>query len=153
MLVTSSEKEKNTYLQMSCYSFFIVFLYAIFQKIGVDPLAGSYQSRLDAERMFSTLGNPNYLAGLALILLPILRVQSTKYIELCSLPLDMPLGISPVQSRGIYLFFIWLTSALMIYWSKSYLAWVIFPLYGAYVLINKFVTDTRDRQMVYGYAI
>ncbi len=138
MLVTSSEKEKDTYLQMSCYIFFIVFLYAVFQKIGVDPLADSYQSRLDAERMFSTLGNPNYLAGLALILLPILRVQSTKY---------------KIQSRGIYLFFIWLTSALMMYWSKSYLAWVIFPLYGAYVLINKFVTDTRDRQMVYGYAI
>lgn len=30
------------------------------------------------------------------------QIQSTKYIELRSLPLDMPLGISPVQNDGFF---------------------------------------------------
>lgn len=39
-----------------------VALYAFLQKNGLDPLADSYQTRLDMNRAFSTLGNPNYLA-------------------------------------------------------------------------------------------
>lgn len=48
-------------------------IYAFFQRLGLDPLAPFYQTRLDMNRAFSSLGNPNYLAGFILIMLPLLH--------------------------------------------------------------------------------
>ncbi len=71
ILSSSSREEQNKYLKMSLFSGGIVCLYAVFQKIGWDPLAKAYSSRLDASRIFGTLGNPNYLAGYVLMLMPL----------------------------------------------------------------------------------
>ncbi len=72
IILSSSERaEQRKYLSISLISGGVVCLYALFQKMGLDPLASSYSSRLDATRIFSTLGNPNYLAGYVLMLMPL----------------------------------------------------------------------------------
>jgi len=62
LLRTFSAKKREQLLFMSFFGFFGVVLYAFFQRFGLDPLSGSYQTRLDSTRIFATLGNPNYLA-------------------------------------------------------------------------------------------
>jgi hypothetical protein len=47
--------EKKQLVFISCIGFFVVTLYAIFQRFGFDPLMQSYSSRLDPSRIFSTL--------------------------------------------------------------------------------------------------
>jgi hypothetical protein len=71
MLTSSSKEEQKKYLRISLISGGIVCLYALFQKMGLDPLTNSYSSRLDVTRIFGTLGNPNYLAGYVLMLMPL----------------------------------------------------------------------------------
>lgn len=70
ILSTSTQKEQKKYITVSLVSGCIVCLYAIFQKIGFDPIQSLYNSRLDTTRIFGTLGNPNYLAGYVLMLMP-----------------------------------------------------------------------------------
>lgn len=71
ILSSSTREEQKKYLGISLVSGGIVCLYALFQKIGLDPLSNAYSSRLDTTRIFSTLGNPNYLAGYILMLMPL----------------------------------------------------------------------------------
>lgn len=71
ILSSSPREEQKKYLGISLVSGGIVCLYALFQKIGLDPLSSAYTSRLDVTRIFSTLGNPNYLAGYSLMLIPL----------------------------------------------------------------------------------
>ncbi len=71
ILSTRTQKERKKYLVISFLSSGFVCLYALFQYLGWDPLAAAYSTRLDLSRVFSTLGNPNYLAGYALMLLPL----------------------------------------------------------------------------------
>lgn len=59
-------------LQVTLLSACIVFLYAQFQVLWVDPNISTYDSRVRLDRVFSTLGNANYLAGYVLILFPVL---------------------------------------------------------------------------------
>lgn len=88
-----------------------VALYAFFQKNGLDPLADSYKTRLDMNRAFSTLGNPNYLAWLFLMVLPLahesINFRNSEHILLAKVCL-------------------WLIWGFLIYWTGSYLAWIIF---------------------------
>ena len=71
ILKTSEQKHL---FHISFVGFALVILYAFFQRFGLDPLTNAYSSRLDPWRVFSTLGNPNYLAGYVLLMLPLLRV-------------------------------------------------------------------------------
>lgn len=71
ILSTNTRQENKKYLTITLVSSSFVCLYALFQWIGWDPLSTSYSTRLDLSRIFSTLGNPNYLAGYVLMLLPL----------------------------------------------------------------------------------
>ena len=71
ILSTNTRQENMKFLTISLFSSGFVCLYALFQYIGWDPLTASYSTRLDLSRVFSTLGNPNYLAGYTLMLLPL----------------------------------------------------------------------------------
>jgi len=73
ILSTSTHKENKRYLTISILSSGLVCLYAFFQYRGMDPLATAYSTRLDLTRVFSTLWNPNYLAGYVLMLLPLVE--------------------------------------------------------------------------------
>ena len=73
LLKSVSSKERRQLLYTSFFAFLGVLIYAVFQKIGLDPLAPFYESRLDMNRAFGSLGNPNYLAGFILIMLPLLH--------------------------------------------------------------------------------
>lgn len=79
-IILSSRKreDQRKYLNISVISVIIVCLYALFQKIGIDPLQNLYSSRLDSDRIFGTLGNPNYLAGYILMLLPLVHTIPEK---------------------------------------------------------------------------
>lgn len=71
ILSSGPRAEKKKYLTISLISGAIVCTYALFQKLGLDPIQSLYSSRLDETRIFSTLGNPNYLAGYVLMLMPL----------------------------------------------------------------------------------
>jgi hypothetical protein len=70
LLKSVSSEERRNLLYTSFAGFIGVIIYVVFQKIWLDPLAPFYETRLDPRRAFSTLGNPNYLAGFILIMLP-----------------------------------------------------------------------------------
>ena len=57
-----SSGEQKKLMNLSLIGAGGVSLYALFQRLGYDPLSSSYATRLDTNRAFSTLGNPNYLA-------------------------------------------------------------------------------------------
>jgi hypothetical protein len=59
--------------------FWILWFYWILQKIWLDPLSQSYQTRVSLTRVFSTLWNANYLAWLSLILIPLTLLLQNKY--------------------------------------------------------------------------
>jgi len=64
-----------------CVFFICIWIYGIVQKIGLDPLYSMYQTRVPLTRIFSTLGNANYLAGLGLICLPLWFIFNQKWKE------------------------------------------------------------------------
>ena len=115
VLFSLSKGEKKNLLFVSFIAFFGVTVYAFFQKLGLDPLRQLYNTRLDLWRIFSTLGNPNYLAGYVLMILPLLRVYRFKN-ELS-------------WQEHLWEVFIWVLSGVLIYWTGSYLAWVLFAGY------------------------
>lgn len=59
--------------------FLILGIYWIIQKLWLDPLLSSYQTRVSLTRVFSTLWNANYLAWVSLILLPLCLLIINKY--------------------------------------------------------------------------
>jgi hypothetical protein len=76
-------KQKNFYniLNIIFIFFSILWIYAIIQKLWLDPLSQMYQTRVSLSRVFSTLGNANYLAWLSLILLPLTLLLKNKYLK------------------------------------------------------------------------
>lgn len=105
--------EQKKLLIMSLWWTAGVALYAFFQKYGLDPLADSYQTRLDMNRAFSTLGNPNYLAWLFLMILPLVHES---------------INFRNSEHTLLAKVFLWLIGGFLIYWTGSYLAWMMFPL-------------------------
>lgn len=65
-------------------SLFVVTGYTIAQMLGYDPI-GSYDATFSLDRAFSTLGNPNMLAGYALLLLPFIVRQRFVWVLILSL--------------------------------------------------------------------
>lgn len=128
-----SSLEQKRLLKMSLWWAVGVALYAIFQKNGLDPLADSYQTRLDMNRAFSTLGNPNYLAWLFLMVLPLaherVNFRNSEHTLLAKLLL-------------------WLVWGFLIYWTGSYLAWIMFPLAMLFFLA-KYVFPTKKSQYIF----
>lgn len=64
---TLSEKNISKLLKVIFLSGFIVALYAVFQKIGFDPLFKHFDTNIFAGRAFSFLGNPSYLGQIMLL--------------------------------------------------------------------------------------
>jgi hypothetical protein len=124
-------QEKKNIFRASLVGAVGVALYAYFQKIDLDPLRPLYTTRLDRSRAFSTLGNPNYLAGYVLMFLPLLRHlirDKLSYLgELC----------------------IWIGAWVLLYWTGSYLAWALFAVYACIVFLEHAVTDTRQRRFIW----
>jgi hypothetical protein len=90
ILSTSTREEQKKYLTISLFSGTVVCFYALFQKFELDPIQSLYSSRLDATRIFGTLGNPNYLAGYVLMLLPLALIYlQTKRTILSAIMLAM----------------------------------------------------------------
>ncbi len=118
-------------LQISFLGFLGVVLYAFFQRFGLDPLTNAYNSRLDPWRIFATLGNPNYLAGYVLIILPLLRVYRFQG-ELS-------------WEEHLWEIGVWFVSGLLIYWTGSYLAWIVFTLYVGYVILDHVLPKNKQR--------
>jgi hypothetical protein len=72
ILSTIPTKDKIQYLHISIWSTVIVAIVAIYQYIGWGMVSGRYPGR-----SISTLGNPNYLAGYLILILPLLwRIRS-----------------------------------------------------------------------------
>ena len=59
--------------------FVILWLYSIFQKLWIDPLSSLYKTRVSLTRVFWTLWNANYLAGLCIVLFPLIHLLRNKY--------------------------------------------------------------------------
>lgn len=76
-------KKKDFYsiLNIIFIFFIILWWYAIFQKLWIDPLSELYQTRVSLTRVFSTLWNANYLAWTALIILPLTLLIKNKYFK------------------------------------------------------------------------
>lgn len=78
LVAGASQHAKKRFLDFALYGLLGVMVYAFFQKIGLDPLEKLYATRIDLERLFSTLGNPNYLAGYLLMFLPLALARDWK---------------------------------------------------------------------------
>lgn len=131
LLRTLSPIQQKRLLQVSFLGFLGVVLYSLFQRFGLDPLSNAYNSRLDPWRIFSTLGNPNYLAGYVLLILPLLRVYRFQG-ELS-------------WEEHLWEIAVWIISGLLIYWTGSYLAWIIFATYVGYVILDHILPKTKQR--------
>ena len=131
LLRSLSPNQQKRLLQVSFLAFFGVVLYSLFQRFGLDPLSNAYNSRLDPWRIFSTLGNPNYLAGYVLLILPLLRVYRFQG-ELS-------------WEEHLWEIAVWIISGLLIYWTGSYLAWIIFATYVGYVILDHVLPKTKQR--------
>lgn len=133
MLSASTREEQKKYLKISLFSGFIVCIYATFQKMGMDPLSTAYTSRLDSTRIFGTLGNPNYLAGYILMLLP--------------------LAFAYLRSRRTIISAITVFLLIMVlFWTKSFFGIGIFLVYLSYTLLYKYVPVTKQTRSIILYA-
>ncbi len=128
-----SSFERKKLLKMSLIGSVWVVLYAFFQKYGLDPLAHSYQTRLDMNRAFSTLGNPNYLAWLFLMALPLahesINFRNSEHTLLSKLLL-------------------WIIWWFLIYWTGSYLAWIMFP-FALLLFLSDGLFSTKKSQYIF----
>lgn len=133
---TSWEHKKLLY--MSFWWFFGVTVYAFFQKIWLDPLQDFYETRIDMRRVFSTLGNPNYLAGLALMILPLLHETIFAH---------------KAQHKALWDVLLWIIGGLLVYWTGSYLAWIFFAAYVFVVVMNHIITGHKYRSLFWSLFI
>ncbi len=117
MISASSREEQKKYLNISLISGGIVCLYALFQKLWLDPIQSLYSSRLDETRIFSTLGNPNYLAGYILML--------------------MPLSLFLAHSRKILWWGLFGFFTLILFWTKSLFGIGVFIGYLSYLILYR----------------
>lgn len=121
LLKSISPSERRKLIHASFIAFCGVALYAFFQKIWLDPLAPFYQTRLDPGRAFSSLWNPNYLAGFVLMMLPLLHET---------------IFVHKGEHKALWDMILWVVGGIIIFWSWSYLAWMIFAAYVLVVLLN-----------------
>lgn len=129
--------EQKKLLKMSLLGAVWVALYAFFQKNGLDPLMNSYQTRLDTNRAFSTLGNPNYLAWLYLMVLPLIHEQiQFRYSE----------------QNFFAKVSLWFIGALLVYWTGSYLAWMMFPLVCLF-FVSRYVFSSQKSQALFWFFV
>ena len=77
ILETSSKEQKRTAVAALLSSLFFVSMYSLVQAVGADPIR--FNMPFEANRVFSTLGNPNMLAGYAFLLLPFIMRESFKW--------------------------------------------------------------------------
>lgn len=124
-----------SYIKKLLYSFsigfFCVLLFAVFQQWDLDP--NNYNSRLQSSRIFSTLGNPNYLAWLILMMLPFLSAWKLK---------------KYAEYNLVFQIFLLCLSGYFLYFTGSYLAWWIFLLYLLYVSVRFVVHDRNIRMRI-----
>jgi hypothetical protein len=130
LLRSLSSIESKKLMYITFFAFGGVYIYALFQKFWFDPLQDFYETRLDSARIFSTLGNPNYLAGLVLMILPLLQ--------------EIPF-FQKDQYKTSWNICIWFFGGLLIYWTGSYLAWIFFALYMLITLVHHFVGTLKHR--------
>lgn len=126
--VSSDEHRKLIYTSFA--AFLWVLIYSVFQKIGLDPLAPFYETRLDMRRAFANLGNPNYLAGFVLIMLPLLHET---------------IFVHKGAHKAFWDIILWVVGGVVIYWTGSYLAWIIFAGYVLVILLSHIVSKKKHR--------
>lgn len=132
LLKSVSSKERRQLLYTSFFAFLGVLIYAVFQKIGLDPLAPFYETRLDMNRAFGSLGNPNYLAGFILIMLPLLHET---------------IFVHKWAHKALWDIILWVVGGIVIYWTGSYLAWIIFAGYVLVILLTHIVPKKKHRDI------
>lgn len=132
LLRSLSSTERRKLLYTSFVSFLVVLVYALFQKVGFDPLMPFYQTRLDTHRAFASLGNPNYLAGYILIILPLLHET---------------IFVHKWEHKALWDIILWVIGWIVIYWTGSYLAWIIFVGYVLVVLLSHIVPRKKHRDI------
>jgi hypothetical protein len=130
LLRQNSSSEHRRLFMMSFLGCVGVMLYAIFQKLWLDPLQDFYETRLDTHRIFSTLGNPNYLAWLVLMILPLMHETVFAH---------------KGEHKALWDVLLWIVGGLLIYSTGSYLAWICFALYVFIVLMNHVIAYSRHR--------
>jgi len=138
LLRSISSRERRLLIHTSFVAFCGVVIYAFFQKIGFDPLAPFYQTRLDANRAFSTLGNPNYLAGFVLMMLPLLHET---------------IFIHKGKNKAFWDIILWIVWGITIYWAGSYLAWIIFVFYIFVIFLSHLVPVKKHRNIFWIYFV
>lgn len=113
-----------------------VALYSFFQVWWLDPLRDAYETRLDLQRIFSTLGNPNYLAGLVLMILPLMHETLFRH---------------KGEHKALWDILLWIVWGVLIYWTGSYLAWIFFALYVLIVIVNHIITQSHHRYIFWSF--
>lgn len=81
-------------------------------------------------RAFSTLGNPNYLAGLVLMMLPLLHET---------------IFVHKGEQKALWDILLWIVGGCLIYWTGSYLAWIFFFFYVSVIIVN-YIIPTKKHQ-------
>lgn len=138
LLKNLSSNEKKKLLYTSFVAFFVVLIYALFQKLWFDPLVSFYQTRLDTDRAFSSLGNPNYLAGFILIVLPLLRET---------------LMVLKWKYKFLWESVLWIAGWIVIYWTGSYLAWAIFALYIFSIFLSSLFPQKKSLSILWASLV
>ncbi len=133
LLRALSPQERKKLMNLSFIGFAGVLIYALFQKMGLDPLTPFYETRLNMARAFSTLGNPNYLAGLVLMMLPLLHETMFTH---------------KGEQKALWDILLWIVGGCLIYWTGSYLAWIFFFLY-VLVIIVQHIFPRKKHQFIF----
>jgi len=81
-------------------------------------------------RAFANLGNPNYLAGFVLIMLPLLHET---------------IFVHKGAHKAFWDIILWVVGGVVIYWTGSYLAWIIFAGYVLVILLSHIVSKKKHR--------
>ena len=130
LLRQNTHLEHRRLFMMSFLWFGWVTLYSFFQKLWLDPLQDFYETRLDMRRVFSTLWNPNYLAWLVLMILPLMHETVFAH---------------KGHHKALWDVLLWIFWGVLIYWTGSYLAWIFFALYVFIVIMNHVIVDRKQR--------
>lgn len=96
----------------------------------MDPLTPFYETRLNMARAFSTLGNPNYLAGLVLMVLPLLHETIFAH---------------KGEQKALWDILLWIVGGCLIYWTGSYLAWIFFFFYVLVIIVNHIIPTKKHQ--------